>query len=95
MADILNINEKRVQYNADERNLAKDGYMLNFMTVLQHLSIKIKLDKVDMHYPYHPESLIQLKDDTKLRFTSQEFNDWLEELSNFYFTSMPFNYEIV
>lgn len=83
MAEILNVNEKRVQYNADERNLAKDGFMLNFMSVLQHLSVKIKLDKIDIHYPYHPESMIVMKDDTKLRFASQEYNEWLEELSKY------------
>lgn len=81
LAEVLNINEKRVQYNADERNLTKDGYMLNFMSVLQHLSVKIKLDKIDIYYPYHPDSLIKLRDDTKLRFTSQEFTEWMEELS--------------
>lgn len=80
LADVLNINEKRVQYNADERNLTKDGFMLNFMSVLQHLSVKIKLDKVDMLHPYSPDSLVKLRDDTKLRFTTQEFNDWVEEL---------------
>lgn len=80
LAKLLNINEKRVQYNADERNLTKDGYMLNFMSVLQHLSVKIKLDKIDAYYPYNPDALIKIRDDTKLRFTTQEFNDWLEEL---------------
>lgn len=80
MAHILNINEKRVQYNADERNLAKDGFMLNFLSVLQHLSVKIKLDKIDIYYPYHEDSLISLRDDTKVRFTTQEFNEWLADL---------------
>lgn len=84
LAEILKINEKRIQYNADERNLAKDGFMLNFMSVLQHLAVKIKLDKVDILYPYHPDSLIHMRDDTKLRFTSQEFTDWLAELSEYF-----------
>uniref|UniRef100_A0A336M9J2 Ubiquitin conjugation factor E4 B n=1 Tax=Culicoides sonorensis TaxID=179676 RepID=A0A336M9J2_CULSO len=80
IAEILKINEKRIQYNADERNLAKDGFMLNFMSVMQHLAVKVKLDRVDIWYGFHPESLVQMKDDTKLRFTSQEYTDWLEEL---------------
>lgn len=83
LAEILKINEKRIQYNADERNLAKDGFMLNFMSVMQHLAVKVKLDRVDTWYAFHPDSLVQMKDDTKLRFVSQEYTDWLEKLSKY------------
>lgn len=84
LAEILKINEKRIQYNADERNLAKDGFMLNFMSVMQHLAVKVKLDRVDAWYAFHPESLVKMKDDTKLRFTSQEYTDWLEKMSEYF-----------
>lgn len=85
LAEILKINEKRIQYNADERNLAKDGFMLNFLSVMQHLAVKVKLDRVDTWYAFHPESLVTMKDDTKLRFTSQEYTDWLEKMSEYLF----------
>ena len=39
-------NSKRAQLQTDERLVAGEGFMLNVLTVLQQLSIKIKLDKV-------------------------------------------------
>ena len=39
-------NCKRAQLQSDERLVAGEGFMLNVLTVLQQLSIKIKLDKV-------------------------------------------------
>ena len=39
-------NGKRAQLQSDERLVAGEGFMLNVLTVLQQLSIKIKLDKV-------------------------------------------------
>lgn len=55
--------------------------MLNLLSVLQMLSVKVKLDKVDFLYPFHENSMIDIKNDTRLRFTSQEATDWVEELS--------------
>lgn len=74
---ILKSNEKRTQSHSDEKRLARDGFMLNAMTVLQKLSIKIKLERVDPKYPFHPQSLIDIKSDTKLRFDETEFNKWV------------------
>ncbi|XP_053677494.1 ubiquitin conjugation factor E4 B [Anopheles nili] len=77
MAAILKSNAKRIQYNADDRFLAKDGFMLNFMSVLQLLAVKINLTRIDPLYPHYPESLVQIEDETKLKFSSQEYTDWL------------------
>uniref|UniRef100_A0A182QL45 Ubiquitin conjugation factor E4 B n=1 Tax=Anopheles farauti TaxID=69004 RepID=A0A182QL45_9DIPT len=82
IAAILKSNAKRIQYNADERFLAKDGFMLNFMSVLQLLSVKINLSRIDPLYPHHPESLVEIEDETKLKFSSQEYTDWLASLKN-------------
>jgi len=41
MAKILKKNQKRAQMNASTRNLATDGFMLNFLSVLQLLSTKV------------------------------------------------------
>lgn len=81
-AEILRTNEKRIQYNADDRHLARDGFMLNFMSILQHLSSKIKLDRIDVMYLFRPDSFISYKNDTRLRFSSNEYNDYAEKLSN-------------
>ncbi|XP_052896572.1 ubiquitin conjugation factor E4 B isoform X2 [Anopheles moucheti] len=82
IAAILKSNAKRIQYNADDRFLAKDGFMLNFMSVLQLLSVKINLSRIDPLYPHHPESLVEIDDETKLKFSSQEYADWLVTLKD-------------
>ncbi|KRT81780.1 hypothetical protein AMK59_5523 [Oryctes borbonicus] len=81
MSVLLKNNEKRAQLQMEERVLAGDGFMLNVLSVLQMLAFKVKLDKVDFLYPFHPSSLVDIKSDTRLRYTSQETNDWLMELS--------------
>lgn len=49
----------------------------------------MKLDKVDPMYSFHPKSLVELKkDETRLRYTSQEVATWLDELGQF---SISFN----
>lgn len=80
IAALLNHNSKREQYNADERSLAPDGFMLNLMSVLQQLSIKVKLERIDPLYLYHPQSLISIEEDTKLRFEKAEYNKFVEKL---------------
>ncbi|CRK98093.1 CLUMA_CG011461, isoform A [Clunio marinus] len=80
IAELLKHNSKRTQYNADERSLAQDGFMLNLMAVLQQLSIKVKLDRIDPLYPFHPQSLVNIDDDTKLRFETAEFTKHVEKL---------------
>ncbi|XP_050079139.1 ubiquitin conjugation factor E4 B [Anopheles maculipalpis] len=82
IASILKSNAKRIQYNADDRFLAKDGFMLNFMSVLQLLSVKINLSRIDPLYPHYPESLVEIEDETKLKFSSQEYADWLATLKD-------------
>lgn len=79
IAQILKYNDKRSQLQMEERTLAGDGFMLNLLSVLQFLSVKIKLDKMDFMYPFHPEALVSISNDTRLKFTSQEVADWLQE----------------
>lgn len=82
IGELLKQNAKRTQYNADERSLAQDGFMLNLMAVLQQLSIRVKLDRIDPMYPFHPQSLVNIDDDTKLRFESADFVKHMEKLKN-------------
>lgn len=80
IGELLKHNAKRTQYNADERSLAQDGFMLNLMAVMQQLSIKVKLDRIDPMYPFHPQSLVNIDEDTKLRFETAEFTAHMEKL---------------
>ncbi len=43
---VIERNQKRAQLQTDERMVAGEGFMLNALTVMQQLSVKIKLDKV-------------------------------------------------
>ncbi|CAG9112201.1 unnamed protein product [Plutella xylostella] len=80
-AALLQRNERRAQLQTDERSLAGDGFMLNVCSVLQLLSVRIKLDRVHPLYAFRADSWANIKDDTRLYFTTQEAADWLEALS--------------
>lgn len=75
---ILKNNDKRSQFHVDEKALARDGFMLNVLTVLQKLSVKIKLERVDPMYPFHWESKVVIVKDTKLRFNEAEYKEWIK-----------------
>ncbi|OXU26331.1 hypothetical protein TSAR_003121 [Trichomalopsis sarcophagae] len=80
LAALLRHNEKRTQIQTEEFTLASDGFSLNLLSILQMLSVKVKLDTIDPLYPFHPDSLVNIKDDTRLKLTSQEVTQWLEDL---------------
>ncbi|CAK9828567.1 Ubiquitin conjugation factor E4 B [Anthophora retusa] len=80
IATLVCFNEKRAQLQTEESSLAGDGFMLNLLSVLQMLSVKIKLDTVDPLYPFHPSGYVRITDDTKLKLTYQEERDWLRHL---------------
>ena len=52
LAPTLVRNSKRQQLQANERQVAGDGFMLNLVLVLQLLCSKVKQDKVDPVYLY-------------------------------------------
>ncbi|XP_045451729.1 ubiquitin conjugation factor E4 B [Melitaea cinxia] len=81
-ATLLQRNERRAQLQTDERSLAGDGFMLNVCSVLQLLSVRIKLERVDALYTFQPGTWINVRDETRLYFTAQEAQDWLESLNN-------------
>ncbi|KAF5301989.1 hypothetical protein FQA39_LY19071 [Lamprigera yunnana] len=80
LSTILKQNEKRAQLHVVPKRFAGDGFMLNLLSVLQMLSVKVKLDKINFYYPFHPNSVVDIKNDTRLKFTSQEVMDWLGNL---------------
>ncbi|KAL0120658.1 hypothetical protein PUN28_008383 [Cardiocondyla obscurior] len=80
LAALLRLNEKRAQIQTEEFSLAGDGFMLNLLSVLQMLSVKIKLDTVDPLYPFHSSSFVDIKNDTRLKLTSQEVAEWQKHL---------------
>lgn len=79
LSKILSANEKRAQFHSEEKKLARDGFMLNILSVLQKLSIKIHFRKVDPNYPFQACSLVSIEKDTKLRFDDNEYKNWIQK----------------
>ncbi|XP_074654460.1 ubiquitin conjugation factor E4 B-like [Tubulanus polymorphus] len=77
---MIETNSKRSQLQSDERLVAGEGFMLNFLAVLQKLSVRINLDKVDPMYPHHPKSRVTIKEESRLKASPQEVSDWIAEL---------------
>ncbi|XP_045858444.1 ubiquitin conjugation factor E4 B isoform X2 [Meles meles] len=81
MAAVVNANMKKAQMQTDDRLVSTDGFMLNFLWVLQQLSTKIKLETVDPTYIFHPRCRIILpNDETRVNATMEDVSDWLAEL---------------
>lgn len=91
ISQILRHNERRVQFASDEKLLARDGFAINLMCVLQQLSVKIKLDRIDLYYPFYKNSLVFIEQDTKLRFTEEEYKKFIE--SNYTNTESNVNFQ--
>lgn len=68
----------------DDRLVSTDGFMLNFLWVLQQLSMKIKLETVDPMYIFHPRCRIDLPtDETRVKATMEDVTAWIAELCEY------------
>jgi hypothetical protein len=79
--EVLVRNVKRQQIQVNERMVAGDGFMLNFLSVMQHLAGKVTMDKVDPLYLHSPKSRVNISEDTRLNMTSKEAQEWIEQMS--------------
>lgn len=77
IASILQYNDRRTQFHFEEKTLARDGFMLNIMCVLQKLSVKIKLERIDPIYPHLVNSLVDISKDTKLKLSDTEYMEYI------------------
>uniref|UniRef100_A0A8D3B6B7 Ubiquitin conjugation factor E4 B n=1 Tax=Scophthalmus maximus TaxID=52904 RepID=A0A8D3B6B7_SCOMX len=81
MAALVNYNVKKAQMQTDDKLVSTDGFMLNFLWVLQQLSMKIKLETVDPYYIFHPRCrLVVSSEETRLKATMEELKIWLTGL---------------
>ncbi|XP_017273315.1 ubiquitin conjugation factor E4 B isoform X2 [Kryptolebias marmoratus] len=81
MAALVNYNVKKAQMQTDDKLVSTDGFMLNFLWVLQQLSMKIKLETVDPFYIFHPRCrLVVSLEETRLKATMDELKIWLTKL---------------
>ncbi|XP_016976764.1 ubiquitin conjugation factor E4 B [Drosophila rhopaloa] len=77
ISKILRHNDRRVQFASDEKLLARDGFVINLMSVLQQLSVKIKLDRIEPNFHYYKNSLVNIEQDTKIRYSEEEYRNFL------------------
>jgi len=80
LAAMLERNAKRSQLRADTQLVCGDGFMLNMLTVMQQLSVKVKVERVDPFYPNHPKSRVIVKDDSRFRSSLDDVRAWQTEL---------------
>ncbi|XP_072306260.1 ubiquitin conjugation factor E4 B isoform X1 [Eucyclogobius newberryi] len=81
MAALVNYNVKKAQMQTNDNLVSTDGFMLNFLWVLQQLSMKIKLETVDPFYIFHPQCRLAVSpEETRLKATMEELKSWLSEL---------------
>ncbi|XP_037076434.1 ubiquitin conjugation factor E4 B-like [Pollicipes pollicipes] len=82
LAALLTANERRGQLHADDRLVAGDGLMLNLVTVLMRLASRVKLDKVDVCFTFHPKFRFKIEDETRVKMTSQEAQEWTQRMAS-------------
>uniref|UniRef100_A0AAQ4PRU4 Ubiquitin conjugation factor E4 B n=1 Tax=Gasterosteus aculeatus aculeatus TaxID=481459 RepID=A0AAQ4PRU4_GASAC len=73
--------KKNKAWQTDDKLVSTDGFMLNFLWVLQQLSMKIKLETVDPYYIFHPRCRLAVSlEETRLKATMEELKSWLTQL---------------
>ncbi|XP_056456208.1 ubiquitin conjugation factor E4 B isoform X1 [Gadus chalcogrammus] len=83
MAALVKSNVKKAQMQTDDKLVSTDGLMLNFLWVVQQLSMKIKLETVDPFYIFHPRCrLVVCPEETRLKATMEELKSWLAGLKD-------------
>ncbi|KAL4221583.1 Ubiquitin conjugation factor E4 B [Mactra antiquata] len=80
IATALDRNSKKSQIVVNENMVAGEGFMLNLLSVLQKLCVKVTLDKVDQYYMFHPQCRVSFKSEARLKMSSQEADEWIENL---------------
>ncbi|EDV24171.1 uncharacterized protein TRIADDRAFT_26472 [Trichoplax adhaerens] len=72
IATVLTRNKKRAQMQVEDSLVSSDGFMLNFLSVLQTLCAKIKLEKVDPYYLHSSRCRIDITETTRLNCSKEQ-----------------------
>uniref|UniRef100_A0A8C6WXW3 Ubiquitin conjugation factor E4 B n=1 Tax=Neogobius melanostomus TaxID=47308 RepID=A0A8C6WXW3_9GOBI len=79
--NIISSGQLQCEKSTNDNLVSTDGFMLNFLWVLQQLSMKIKLETVDPYYIFHPRCRLAVSpEETRLKATMEELKTWLAEL---------------
>jgi len=82
LATILNRNSKKSQLQVDDKLLSKDGFLINTLSVLHQLCLKVKLDKVDNLYPSHPKCRLDMTQFSPIKATKDDIDKWKQSLDS-------------
>ena len=80
-ARVLNMNAKKSGIQAKEDVLSRDGFMLNFLSVILDLSAKVVVEKVDKNYFQSPNCRLDFSEVTRVNSTSEEADEFSKTLS--------------
>ncbi|ESO04573.1 hypothetical protein HELRODRAFT_99472 [Helobdella robusta] len=82
MSDVLRLNIKKTQLSTDNQ-MSSDGFMLNVLSIMQKLSIKIDVSKIDTMYPYHPDTRMVIGvDDSRINASYQSVKSWIDSIAH-------------
>ncbi|XP_055958481.1 ubiquitin conjugation factor E4 B [Patella vulgata] len=76
----LQRNSSRSQLQVDEKLVCGDGFMLNLLSILQKLSFKVVVSKVDPYYPFHPDCRIDFSTETCFNCSTEDLSEWKNTL---------------
>uniref|UniRef100_F1KTI5 Ubiquitin conjugation factor E4 B n=2 Tax=Ascaris suum TaxID=6253 RepID=F1KTI5_ASCSU len=86
---VLALNVKRRQLSPDRQKLASDGFMLNLLDVMVGLCDRIALGKVHQNYLFHPNSRVDVRDETRLKLRSEEVAEFAKTVDTNFEVKFP------
>lgn len=86
---VLALNVKRRQLSPDRQKLASDGFMLNLLDVMIGLCDRVALEKVHQNYLFHPNSRVDVRDETRLKLSSEEVAEFAKTVDTNFEVKFP------
>uniref|UniRef100_A0A915AJU9 Ubiquitin conjugation factor E4 B n=1 Tax=Parascaris univalens TaxID=6257 RepID=A0A915AJU9_PARUN len=86
---VLALNVKRRQLSPDRQKLASDGFMLNLLDVMIGLCDRVALEKVHQNYLFHPNSRVDVRDETRLKLRSEEVAEFAKTVDTNFEVKFP------
>ncbi|CAB3405211.1 unnamed protein product [Caenorhabditis bovis] len=76
LGDVLVRNRKKANMHSNSFELVKNQYIVNLLYVMYELSVKIELDKVNVYYPFQPNTLVDVSERTRIKMTEIEAKEF-------------------
>jgi len=86
---VLKANVNWSKLHVEEKLLSKTGFMMNIVSVLQKLSVKVLVNKVDPTYIFSNMTKVNIIHNTRVRATSDECEMWCSEDQSIHHSEKP------